>query len=100
MPTYNTKLLLQVKYEIVHIIFPVYLKKKKYILFIFQFITCNFMFKILKWRLCINNKVYCHKYEVFLIYLKLRRAMKRKNNNLNKSYVNLHENMKDSSYFL
>ena len=25
--------------------------------------------------------------------------MKRKNNNLNKSYVNLHENMKDSSYF-
>ena len=26
--------------------------------------------------------------------------MKRKNNNLNKSYVNLHENMKDSSYFL
>ena len=28
MPTYNTKLLLQVKYEIVHIIFPVYFKKK------------------------------------------------------------------------
>ena len=60
----------------------------------------NYYTVTLKWKLCINNEVYCHKYEVFLIYTKLRRAMKRKNNNLNKSYVNWHENMKDSSYFL
>ena len=49
--------------------------------------------------LCISDKVYYRVSEVFLIYLKLRRVMKSKNNNLNKSYVNLHENMKDNSYF-
>ena len=49
--------------------------------------------------LCISDKVYYRVCEVFLIYLKLRRVMKSKNNNLNKSYVNLHENMKDNSYF-
>ena len=50
--------------------------------------------------LCINNKVHYGVCEVFLIYLKLRRVVKRKNNNLNKSYVHLHENMKENSYFL
>ena len=38
--------------------------------------------------------------EVFLIHLKLRRVVKRKKNNLNKSYVHLHENLKENSYFL
>ena len=49
--------------------------------------------------LCISDKVYYGVYEVFLIYLKLRRVVKRKNNNLNKSYVNLHENMKENNKF-
>ena len=37
---------------------------------------------------------------MFLIHLKLRRVVKRKKNNLNKSYVHLHENLKENSYFL
>ena len=49
--------------------------------------------------LCISDKVYYGVCEVFLVYLKLRRVVKRKKNNLNKSYVNLHENMKENNNF-
>ena len=74
-----------------------YVLKKIIIFCIFPFVICNLMFKMLKCQSCeLILKLTMEYMKFFFIFLKLRRVMKRKNNNLDKSYLNLHENMKEN----